>query len=448
MARRKRNKLMPANADTKLRARPCTVAYVMTYYPAVSLTFLAGEIDEIEKAGWDVFPIAMNAPSASDLTTDIAHRRRDRTLYLKQSASAVIAATLGCLLRHPVGLPRLAFHAVRSARADVGLMLRRLAHLGYATLVARRCVEQGVSHIHAQFGQAPATIAWFATEIMRFQTPTRVSWSFTIHGFQDFVDEAVARLDLKAATARFVVCVSKFTKSQLCRITEPALWDRFHVIHCGIDLDSFKLRSRPQPKATPLAVIVGRLSPEKGHLVLFQAVKDLKDRNVAMMLDVIGGGPFERTLRDEVDRLRLQDRVNFVGELESDRVRERLADADIFCMASFSEGLPISIMEAMAVGVPVVTTWISGIPELAVNDVTALTVAPGDAGALADAIGRIIDDPALRARMTAAARAAVEERHSRITNARSLAELFQRSLLANEVSSNPKVHAIGMKDVA
>lgn len=422
---------MLANSDTRLSVRPWAVAYVMTYYPAVSLTFLAGEIDEIEKEGGSVFPIAINTSSPSDLTTNIARRRRDRTLYLKQSVWAVIAATLGCLCRHPVALPRLAFHAICSARTDAGLMLRRLAHLSYAALVAKRCTEQGVSHIHAQFGQAPATIAWFATEIMRFRTPTPVSWSFTIHGFQDFVDEAVARLDLKAPAARFVVCVSQFTKSQLCRITDPDLWDRFHVIHCGIDLDLFKFRSPPQPSVTPLAVIVGRLSPEKGHLVLFQAVKALKERNVPMALDVVGGGPFEQRLRNEVDRLDLQASVNFVGELTPDQVKDRLNGADIFCMASFSEGLPISIMEAMAMGVPVVSTWIAGIPELAVNEITALTVAPGDANALADAIERVIHDPALCARMISAARAAIEQRHSLPTNARSIAELFQISLIAN-----------------
>jgi glycosyltransferase involved in cell wall biosynthesis len=413
---------MPRSVSTEW-----SVAYVMTHYPAVALTFIAGEIDQIEREGGQIFPIAINTPAASDLKTDAAQRRHGATLYLKKSKRAILATTLRCFLYHPLSFTRLAHSAIRTARADVALIIRRLVHLSYATLVAEECRNRSISHIHAQFGQAPATVAWFATEISNFRRGGQTRWSFTIHGFQDFVDETVARLDLKSVAAHFVVCVSDFTKSQLCRIAPVERWRRIHVIRCGIDLDAFRVRDTRPLGQPPRIIIVGRLSPEKGHLVLFQAVAALRMRGIHVAVEVVGGGSFERALRAEVAELALQDRIQFTGELESDHVRQRLGGADVFCLASFAEGLPISIMEAMAVGVPVVTTWIAGIPELAIDRQTALTVAPGDAAALADALELIVTDGALRSRLTVAARAAVEERHRRDVNVGKLAELFRQS---------------------
>lgn len=405
------------------------VAYVMTHYPRVALTFIAGEVDVVERHGGRIVPIVVNAPGAEDLTTEEARERQRRSLYLKASPMRLLGATLAAFAAHPIKFTKLKLTAIRSARTDVGLMARRLIHLCYGALAARHCREQGVTHLHAHFGQVPATIAWFAAEIMNFRRGERATWSFTIHGFQDFVDEALARLDLKAASASFVIGISDFTRSQLCRVSDPRYWDRFHVVRCGIDLQAFALRTPRPMRSVPRIIIVGRLSPEKGHVILLDAVSKLARRGVAVEVEIVGGGPFEQPIRREEAELGIGDRVIHSGELLADEVARRLADADIFCMASFSEGLPISIMEAMAVGVPVVTTWISGIPELARDGVTAMTVPPGDSDALADAIERLVSDEALRERLVVAGRAAVERMHERETNGAVMAGMF-RDLIA------------------
>jgi glycosyltransferase involved in cell wall biosynthesis len=263
---------------------------------------------------------------------------------------------------------------------------------------------------------------------MNLSSDGRGSFSFTIHGFHDFVDESVARLDLKAEAADFVVCISDFTKSQLCRITPPSLWDRFHVIRCGVDLEQFSLRTAAPRHARPRRAMVGRLSPEKGHLVVLQAIVLLAREGVDVDLEIIGGGPFEGTLAQEARRLNLEGNVRFSGELEPHEVAARLAEADVFCMASFAEGLPVSIMEAMALGVPVVSTWISGIPELARNEVTALLVAPGNAGELARALQRLIGDAGLRDRLARAGRDAVVRDYERRENALKLVRLLRPSI--------------------
>ena len=401
------------------------VAYVMTHYPRVALTYIAGEIDEVDRNGAGIVPIVMNLPGREDLTTEEARERQRRSLYLKASPVHVAAATIGAILAHPIKMARLLFAAVRSARSDVGLMGRRLVHLAYATLAAKHCRERGVRHLHAQFGLAPATIAWFACDILNFDRRSASTWSFTIHGFHDFVNETESRLDLKAASAAFVICISDFTKSQLCRVTDSRYWGRFHVLRCGIDLDCFRLRNERPQRKVPRIAIVGRLSPEKGHGILLDAVGKLADQHVPVEIEIIGDGPSAEAIRRQAADLGIERAVFFAGELLPDEVSRRLAEADIFCMASFAEGLPISIMEVMAVGVPVVTTWIGGIPELAENDVTALTVPPANSDALADAIKRLIVDVPLRDRLTSAARAAVERAHSRESTSGQLTALFR-----------------------
>lgn len=414
---------MNGAADAKFR-----VAYVMTHYPRVALTYIAGEIDEVERCGGRIFPIVMNSPAAEDLTTDEARERQRRSFYLKASPLSVAAAAIGAAAAHPIKMARLAFTAVRSGRSDPSIIGRRLIHLSYAALAATYCRKEQIRHLHAQFGLAPATIAWFACEILNFDRSAPATWSFTIHGFHDFVNETESRLDLKAASATFVICISDFTKSQLCRVTNPQYWDRFHVIRCGIDLTAFALRPPRPNRKVPRIATVGRLSPEKGHGILLDAVSRLSQAGLPVEVEIIGDGPFGEKLRKLAIELGLETSVIFSGELLPDEVMRRLADADIFCMASFAEGLPISIMEAMAIGVPVVTTWIGGIPELAVNDFTALTVPPGNGDGLAAAIKRLVTDPKLSKRLASAGREAVQRMHSRQSSGMELAALFKTQI--------------------
>jgi glycosyltransferase involved in cell wall biosynthesis len=413
------------------------IAYLMTHYPRVALTFISGEIDAMDGKGASILPIALNLPEPADLKSDEALLRQARTQYLKSSAWQLGSALIGTFLAHPFAMASVLLIAVHSARLDLALVIRRLAHLCYASLTARHCRKHSIRHLHAHFGQTPATIAWLACEILNRTSSDKTSWSFTIHGFQDFVDDAVARLDLKAASAAFIVCISDYTKSQLCRVTDPKYWDRFHVVKCGIDLRAFPQRAAQPERSIPRIISVARLSPEKGHVILLQALRMLRDQGVACELQIVGAGPFEDPIRREEARLGLGGMVSHTGELPPDTVSSLLADADIFCLPSFSEGLPVSVMEAMAIGVPVVSTWISGIPELAVNEVTALTVPASNAPALAAALKRAATDKALRTKLARNARAEVERMHDIRANSDELYSLFQSVLNTAGLSATP-----------
>lgn len=402
---------------------PHDVAYLMTHYPRVALTFIASEIDAMERAGVRVFPIAINLPSADDIPDADARQRSAGTLYLKGARARIIAAVAATVLAHPVMFLKLLWLAITSSGADLKILAPRFAHLFYAALVMRECRARGIRHIHAHFGLTPASIAWFASELSRAGAP-RLTWSFTIHGFQDFIEQKLARLDLKARSASFVACISDFTRSQLCRISDPSDWPRFHVVRCGVDLGQFAFEGVQRNGDALRIITVGRLSPEKGHVVLLHAMRAIIDQGVNAQLRLVGSGPFEDVVRAEVDALKLGGHVEFCGEKVPADVIALLKQSDIFCLPSFSEGLPVSIMEAMAIGIPVVTTWISGIPELARNGETAWTVAPANHGALADALYRAAAERASWPDITASARAAVERDHDLERNSRHLLELF------------------------
>lgn len=387
------------------------VGYVLTHYPKLAQTFIAGEIDAVERAGVPVQVFAMNAPEAGELIRDGAEAKAAGTIYLKPAMAQAGGALLAASLRHPVAMAGVWRKAIASGGASPARIMRRLAHLAQGALVAKLARRDGIGMLHAHFGLAPATIAWLATAIAHAEGRHEARFGFTIHGFHDFFDPAESRLDLKARDATQVLCISDFTRSQLCLTTDPALWPRFHVARCGVDTTAFAYRDPPAVSSRTKIMALGRLSPEKGFAVLVEALALLRKRDIEAELRIVGDGPTRGDLERQIAALGLSDRITLTGELPPAEVSRELAASDLFAMASFSEGLPISIMEAMAVGVPVISTWIAGIPELARQGETALTVPPADAGALADAIARLAGDEALRVRLARAGRALVEEQH-------------------------------------
>lgn len=400
------------------------VTYVLANYPQLCATFIADEIRALEGRGIRVFPVAMNSPAPGDLAGARERQERDRTYYLKaQGPWRVLVALLRALGTSPTGLASTAWLGIRTARSDARAALWRIFQVVEAVLVWDHARRTGARHLHAHFGLAPATIAWFACTFGN-RAGGRWTWSFTIHGFQDFVNEREAALALKAASASYVVCVSDFTRSQLMRVAPPPHWDRLHVVRCGIDLDRFGFTPSLRLPTRPTILVVGRLSAEKGHGVLLEALGLLRQAGVDATVELAGDGELRRDLEAQAARLGVSDRVRFLGGLHPSEIPERLRRADVLCLPSFSEGLPVSIMEAMAVGTPVVTTYVGGIPELAVHGETALVVPAGNAGRLADALGRILRDEELRRRLVHQARRRVELQHALPETARRLEALL------------------------
>ena len=249
-------------------------------------------------------------------------------------------------------------------------------------------------------------------------------WSFTMHGPTELF--AVDRFNLarKVAHADLVVCISDFTRSQLMYLSEPDHWAKMHVVHCGADLSRYPLEP---PRQGPGFVVlsVARLAAQKGLEVLFSAVKLIADSGTDVQLVLVGDGPMRARLHRRAERLGITDRVALAGAVGQDEMADYYAGADVFCLPSFAEGVPVVLMEAMASGRPVVATRIAGVPELVEDGVSGLLVAPGNADELALALERLASSPRDRERMGPAGRRKVVEDFDSEKCAAQLARVFQ-----------------------
>ena len=385
------------------------MAYVAATYPGV--TFIQDEITSLDDRGAEVLRIALNPARDEQVLTDRDASERARTLYVKGSSPARIAkVVLATAVAHPVAFVGGVVRALRAGRTRSGVAVRPLLQFVEALLVWDHCRRHGVRALHAHFAQAPATVAWMAAEMGNAVGGPRWTWGMTIHGPHDFFNEHADLLEVKLARADLVVCISHYTRAQVLRLVRPADREKIRLVLCGIDLERFTERE-PRPVASPPVVVTtARLSPEKGHLVLLDAVRQLADEGFEVSVRLIGDGPLRDELRDRIEAMDLSSRVVLTGPLPPERVAAELRAADLFCLPSAAEGLPISIMEAMAVGVPVLSTYVAGIPELLVDDQTGWIVPAGSVDALATGIRTALGS-SRRPDVIAAGRRAVEARH-------------------------------------
>ena len=414
--------VMPASQTSVLTP----VAYVLGHYPRMAQTFIHQEIRSLEDHGQPVVPISVNVPPVSDRDTDELREEHARTFYVKSMGTTQVARVLVRALRtSPGGLVATLVLAVRSAGFDLRSVVFHMLYLVEGLAVWDHCRSRGVRHLHTHFVVPTSNVAWFASVFgCQVDGPASWTWSLTVHGPHDFFDEPRMLLPQKVASLGAIVCITDFARSQVIRQLEPADWYKVHVVRCGIDLRKFARRCEAPAGDPPIVLVVGRLAPEKGHRVLIEAARLLHGRGLAIGLEFVGAGPDAEALANEAKANGLLDDVNFAGPMPSDMVARRLHAADVFCLPSFAEGLPIAIMEAMAVGVPVVSTSVGGITELVITGKTGSTVPPGRADLLADALEFALQHDLPQQAMIDSARVMVEQEHDLTAQASKLVAVF------------------------
>lgn len=287
--------------------------------------------------------------------------------------------------------------------------------------------QRGIRHLHVHFAGSPchvaALLAAFGNGVRR--DGSAWTWSASMHGPVEFADMTGLRLRERVRDALFVVAISDFARSQLLSLLPTNQWDKVRVVRCGIDIASFAPRGASHEAGHLRILYVGTLIPRKGQPVLLEALSALGRHNVEARLTLVGQGPERPALERLAQRLGVSDRVTFTGGLDHDRVREQYVLADVFCLPSFAEGVPVVLMEAMATGLPVVTTRIAGISELVEDGVHGFLARPGRADDLEQALAHLAADPALGRRMGESGRAKVERDHDSMTNAKELVELHR-----------------------
>jgi glycosyltransferase involved in cell wall biosynthesis len=416
---------MPNRTPTERAARnpiPAATgatAYLVSRYPAVSHTFILREVQGLRALGLRVEVASVNAPDrpAAHMTAD----ERDEaaaTYGLKQHGVRGALTALGwAAATRPLALARTLLEAL-----GLGRGLKRLYALAYAVearMVVRWMAQRRLQHLHVHFGNEAAAVG------LLVKTLSGASLSLTIHGPDEFDDVPGQCLRRKVERADQVVCISQFARRQLMRLTAPVHWAKLQLCRLGVDPAHFAPSAQAREAGPVRLLSVGRLTPPKGQWLLVQACAALQRTGVAFELTVVGDGPDRAALTAAVAHHGLQGQVRFTGALNQTQVRAELAHADVFVLPSLAEGIPVVLMEAMASGVPCVTSPVNGIPELIEHDRNGLLATPGDVDALMLQLRRVIEDGALRQRLAAAGRSQVERGFHLARNVTLLADILR-----------------------
>ena len=335
----------------------------------------------------------------------------------------MVTAQLHWLRRKPGVLLRAWGEALLANAPSRKLLVRTPVVLLKAALIARRIEGMDVRHVHAHWATHPTLAAWLVRAL------TGTGYSFTAHAHDLYVDRAMLRE--KAEAARFVVTISEFNRRLLAGECGERVARKVHVVRCGVDLGAFAPGPRAVPEI-PTFVCVASLREYKGHAVLLDALGLLRARGSNLKVVLVGDGELRAALEARIAREGLGDRVELRGALPHQEIPAVLRAATAMVLPSVTsrdgqmEGIPVALMEAMAAGVPVVATRLSGIPELVRDGETGLLVPERDPAALAEAMERLAMDPALGARLADEARREVRARFDRSRNVARLAALFAR----------------------
>jgi len=393
------------------------VAYLVNQYPMTSHSFVRREIRALEARGLVVERFSVR-PTAGQHVDPSDAEEATRTTVLLKDKQRLALATLRTALTRPVRMLAAARQAMAYAwKSDRGFV-NHAAYLAEACVLREHLGRRGVGHVHAHFGTNSAIVASLS------RTLGGPTFSFTVHGPEEFDRAPVLGLPDTIRASQFVAAISNYGRSQLCRQVEPAHWGKIAIVRCGLD---GKLLTREQPPVPtgPRLLCIGRLHEQKGHLVLLDALAELQRRQIPCELVLAGDGPLRATLEAKIAELGLGDRIRITGWISEQQVVEELTAARALVLPSFGEGLPVVIMEAMAMGRPVISTFIAGIPELVKPGVNGWLVPAGSVPALVDAMAEVLGAPPERlAEMGRRGQAAVRDAHDVRKSAGILATWF------------------------
>jgi colanic acid/amylovoran biosynthesis glycosyltransferase len=398
------------------------IAYIVNIYPKVSHTFIRREIAALRAQGVEVTTIAMRG-WLEPVTDEADVAERASTQYVVRRGFARVALdALQMLLSRPsaaLAALRLAMQMARYSEKSYGY---HFIYWAEACSVSRIVEKNQCKHLHAHFGTNGAEVAMLAARI------SGSPYSFTVHGPEEFDAPRGFGLPILLRRAKFVVAISSFARSQLYRLMLAEDWPKVHVVHCGLDSSFLSAPVDHDGLASRQLVCVGRLCEQKGQALLLQALRTVLDRGVDCSLILAGDGEMREAMVGEIRRLGLAEKVTITGWISGARVRELLASSRCLVLPSFAEGLPVVIMESMALGRPVLSTYVAGIPELVRNGVDGWLVAAGDVAPLADAMeAALTATPASLQAMGDSARVRVRARHDINTEAGKLRLLFAAS---------------------
>ena len=371
------------------------IAYLAPEVPALSATFVYQEILQLEKMGLKINSVSIHRPINKALSPEL-EKLEKRTFYLyEQSFLKVVFTNLLLLVSSPIKYTSTlltVFSDINNvgvfSHVGKGLIFRFIIAAGFV----RYLKENNIEHIHANFAHIPTDIAMYAAALHG------ISFSFNSHANDLF--ERGWLLKEKVSRSKFATTISEFNKQFL--IEKGAEEEKIKVIHCGVYTDSFSNSGTKELSNPPLLGSLGRIVEKKGFDVLIRACEILKRKNISFKLQIAGGGPLKPEFESLVNTLNLTGSIDFIDSIPHKDVPDWIKNLDVFVLSCKKDknddmdGIPVVLMESMLSSVPVITTRISGIPELVENEETGLLCDPNDAESLAEKIQTLLSNYELR----------------------------------------------------
>ncbi len=411
------------------------VAVLMTRFPRIDETFILREIIELERSGQPVLVVPI-LREQSRVVHEEAKPWVKRALYTPLLSLAIVRSNLIAFLRNPLAYLGLLFRLIGITAIRPSTLIRTLALFPKSVHLAVTLPKLGIKHVHAHFASHATTAAYIIAAL------SDITYSFTVHGPDVFVHRVL--LHEKIAKAKFIRAISTFNKAFLSGLY-PALTDgKIEVVHSGVNPDVYadaaaEAEATSEPPACTRLLSVAALTPSRGFPFLIDACARLAKAGLDLECNIVGDGPLREVTEGWIAQHGLTDRVHLLGARPQHEVARLMGETDIFLLPSIialdgqMDGIPLSLMEAMAAGKPVVASSISGIPELVTHEVSGILVDAAYAGRMADAVRRLAADPQLRARLGRAGQVKVRRDFDIRLTTRALVSLFDKQQEVNDV---------------
>jgi colanic acid/amylovoran biosynthesis glycosyltransferase len=399
------------------------VAYLVVMFPCYSETFVLREVRELMRRGVEVTVLSLRGFSERIMDED-ARSVLPHTWYSPYLFSwGLLRSNIYYMVKRPRVYAGVIALLLAKLYRNPRELLKNAALLPKSVHFARCLQERKIQHLHAHFANYPATAAYIISRL------TGIPYTMTAHAHDIFQNQLL--LPEKLSRAKKLFAISEYNRQFIIRNCPGVTPEKIEVLHCGLDL-SPHTRAGGEGVEPRMILSVGRLMAIKGFDTLVKALAILRDQGCGFRCTIAGDGPERRRIEQLVERRNLRGAVELVGERTPQEVFELMGRAEIFVLPSrpagrksgVMDGIPVSLMEAMTLGIPVISCPVSGIPELVVNEETGLLVPPGDEQRLAGAIARLIDNEELRRRLGRAGREKVEREFALARTVDRLMEVF------------------------
>lgn len=397
------------------------ILYLCSEYPALSHTFIDKEIDELEKNNFEVLTASINYPKNFDKFSVDYQNRTAKTYYIKNEKKIeILALVLKYKLSNPLRfLKVLNFAYEISVKNGVKDFKKFVGYFIEAILLHNHMKRNNIKHVHIHFANPASTVAMIAKEF------GEIEYSISVHGPDEFYNTKENLVMEKVEGAKFIRTISHFCTSQLMRESDPKYWNKFNIVRCGIDLNQFRPIEKIENNVFNI-VCVGRLTPSKGQTILIGAVKILIEKVENFKLILVGGGEDFETIKEKIEKDNLNKYIELKGPVSHETVKEILTSADIFVLPSFAEGVPVALMEAMAMKIPVISTKIAGIPELIEDYKDGFLVEASNESQLAELLVNLINKEIDLEKIRDNARKKIEEKYNIEKNINGMIDLFNK----------------------